>query len=127
MSCFHLLWHCKLLSLNNALAVHNSFSSDGLLLNQFSCPSILLLEGLFFLSIAKLQKCPLSLYHFPFYNLSSLQSNLFKCSFKPPMLGDFSSSITHLRCYSSLQPAITFFLTLQPLLYSWQHFLTFSS
>lgn len=76
---------------NNALAVHSTFSpviADSLLPNQYLHPPIFHEEGLFFLSIAKLQKYPLI--HFPFsfvfFVFSSVQFPPFKCSFKSPML-----------------------------------------
>ena len=119
---FSLFSICEPLFSNNALSVHSTFSSvisDSLLPNQFLRPPIFLVEGLFSLSNAKPRKCPLIPYHFPFFlfvlfSPISLQM-LIKIS---PV-----RALPNLRSYPSLYLAITFF---QPLLCSWQHFLTFS-
>lgn len=83
--------------------------SDSLLPCQCLHPPIFLVKGLFFPSIAKLQRYHLILYYFPFFPFPvffvlSVRS-LSKCSFKPPM---FRAS-PGLRCYPGLYPAVTFF------------------
>ncbi len=133
---FWLFSICGLLFTNNSLAVHSTFSSvisDSRLPNQFLLPTIFLVERLFFLSIAKLQKYPLTAYHYHFSFLdplfSSVQS-LLKCLFRSPMLKHYSTE-DFIPVSTQLSPFFLLLLLLffksQPLLCSWQHFLTFSS
>lgn len=93
---------------NNALAVHSTFSpviADSLLPNQYLHPPIFHEEGLFFLSIAKLQKYPLIHFPFSFCILCVLFSPI--PSLQMLIQIPHVRALPNLRCYSSLYPAVT--------------------
>lgn len=80
----------------------SSVISDSLLPNQYLRPPIFHEEGLFFLSIAKLQKYPLIHFPFSFCILFSPIPSLQMLIQIPHV-----RALPNLRCYSSLYPAVT--------------------